>query len=97
MRSEIVIVVVFFLLLFLLCIGVDLWITFGISVTGPCGRIEQEAEAFDPRGLLEARPVDFPCFLFAWSTVKTEHYLGHNSEFCKQGQVATSPTRRSQS
>ena len=95
MRSEIVIAVVFFLLLFLLRIGVDLWITFGISVTRPCGRIEQEAEAFDPRGLLKARPVDFPCFLFAWSTVKTEHYLGHDSEFCKHGQVATSPIRKS--
>ena len=95
MRSEIVIVAVFFLLLFLLRIGVDLWITFAISVMRPCGRIEQEAEAFDPMGHLEARPVDFPCLLFAWLTVKTEHYLGHHSEFCKHGQVATSLIRRS--
>ena len=95
MRSKIVIAAVFFLLLFLLLKGVYMWITFAISVTRPCGRIEQEAEAFDPRGPLEARPVDLPCLLFTWLTVKTEHYLGHNSEFCKHGQVTTSLIRRS--
>ena len=95
MRSEIVVAAIFFLLLFLLRIGVDMWITFAISVTWPRDRIEQEAEAFDPMGPLEARPVDFPCLLFAWSTVKTEHYLGHNSGLCKHGRVATSLIRRS--
>jgi hypothetical protein len=99
MRSKSVIVDIFFLLLFLLVGLVGLWITFcigclAISVAWPCGRIEQEAEAIDPVGELEARPEDLPCLLFAWFTVKTGHYLGHNSELCKDGQVATSPTRR---
>jgi hypothetical protein len=99
MRSKFIIVVLFFLLLFLLEGCVDLWITFcigfsAISVAWPCGRIEQEAEAFDSKGHYEARSEDFPCLLFAWSTVKTGHYLGHNSELCKDGQVATSLTRR---
>jgi len=99
MRSESVIVAVFFLLLFLLTERVGLWITFCIgfsafSVAWPCGRIEQEAEAIDPVGECEARPEEFPCLLFAWFTVKTGHYLGHNSELRKDGQVTTSLIRR---
>lgn len=96
MRSEFVAAVeVFFLVLFLLLASVDKWITlhFGISAARPCGRIEQEAEAFCDKGDVEARRKDFPCLLFTWSTVKTEHYPGHYSESCKNGQVAT-PTKR---
>ena len=99
MRSEFVIVGVFFLLLFLLLVCVGLWITsriniFAISVAWPCGRIEQEAEAVNPVGHCEARPEDFPCLLFACFIVKTGHYLGHYSELCKDGQVSTKPYRR---
>ena len=99
MRSEFAVVEIFFLLLFLLAWRVELWITFlfalpGISVAWPCGRIEQEAEAFRDEGEVEARHRDFPCLLFTWSTVKTEHYPGHYSESCKRGQVATQPYRR---
>ena len=99
LRSKTVIVEVFFLLLFLLSWRVELWITFciflpGISAAWPCGRIEQEAEAFCDQGDVEARRRDFPCLLFTWSTVKTEHYPGHYSESCKHGQVATKPYER---
>ena len=84
MRSDPVIVALFFFLLFLLERGVEMWITFpmtlpSISATGPCGRIEQEAEAFCAKGQCEARHGDIPCLLFAWSTVKTGHYPGHYS------------------
>ena len=94
MRSELVIVEIFFLLLFLLAWCVELWITFRVvllafSAAWPCGRIEQEAEAICAKGHCEARRQDFPCLLFAWSTVKTGHYPGHYSESCKNGQVAT--------
>jgi len=99
MRSEFAVVEIFFLLLFLLAWRVELWITFlfalpGISAAWPCGRIEQEAEAFRAQGDVEARHEDFPCLLFTWSTVKTEHYPGHYSESCKRGQVATKPYGR---
>ena len=49
---------------------------------------------FCDKGDIEARHEDFPCLLFAWSTVKTEHYPGHYSESCKHGQVATKPYER---
>jgi len=55
----------------------------------PCERMEQEAEAGDCRGLLEARDEDGPRLLFTWSAVKTGHYPGHYSESCKLGQAAT--------
>lgn len=82
MRSETVIVEVFFLLLFLLLAGVDMWITQDISVAWPCGRIEQEAvvvRAWD-RLCAQVRHRDIPRLLFACYTVKTEHYPGHYSE-----------------
>ena len=87
------------MVLFLLLRGVEMWITFrvalpGISAARPCGRIEQEAEVFCAKGDVEARHRDFPCLLFTWSTVKTEHYPGHNSESCKKGQVATKAYER---
>ena len=99
MRSELVVVGVFFLLLFLLLGAVDMWITFcavllGTSAAWPCGRIEQEAEAICVKGYYEARHRDFPCLLFAWSTVKTGHYPGYYSGSCKRGQVATKPLYR---
>ncbi len=76
-----------------------MWITqfrdvLAILLAGPCERIEQEAEVFCDEGDVEARHEDLPCLLFAWSTVKTEHYPGHYSESCKRGQVATKPYRR---
>jgi hypothetical protein len=75
MRSEPVVVVFFFLALFLLLTSVELWITSRIvlpdtSVAWLCDRIEQEAEAVRVQGQCEARRRDFPCLLFAWSTVK---------------------------
>ena len=102
-RSEPVIAVLFFLLLFLLDWSVEMWITFlmkltAISVPRPCGRIEQEAEAFRVKGKhnAQARRRDFPCLLFTnVVATKTGHYPGHYSESCKNGQVATKPTRRS--
>ena len=89
----------FFLVLFLLWADVEMWITqfrdvLAILLAGPCERIEQEAEVFCDEGDVEARHEDLPCLLFAWSTVKTEHYPGHYSESCKRGQVATKPYRR---
>jgi hypothetical protein len=94
MRSEIVIVALFFLVLFLLLRGVEMWITpdadfLIFSVARRCGRIEQGAEAIHGRGDVEARKGDAPCLLFAWFTVKTGHYPGHYSESCKKGRVTT--------
>ena len=56
-----------------------MWITFAISVARPCGRIEQEAEAFcawDRHGA-QVRREAIPRLLFTCSTMKTGHYLGH--------------------
>ena len=94
MCNESVVVVIFFLVLFLLLGGVEMWITPSVcfvtfSVAWRCGRIEQEAEAIHGRGDVEARKGDVPCLLFAWFTVKTGHYPGHNSESCKNGRVTT--------
>ena len=95
MRSRFVVAVeVFFLVLFLLFIAVDMWITLPrdvrrILLAGPCEKIEHEAEALSSKGYCEARCEDFPCLVFTWSTVKTGHYPGHYSESCKDGQVAT--------
>jgi hypothetical protein len=66
-----VIVTIFFLALFLLLAGVDMWITFAISVARPCGRIEQEAEAFcawDRHGA-QVRREAIPRLLFTCSTI----------------------------
>ena len=95
LRSESVAVVVFFFLaLFLLWRAVDMWITSAASRANfSCRRAlwqDRTGGRGDfPQGHCEARREDFPCLLFAWSTVKTGHYPGLYSESCKTGQVAT--------
>ncbi len=85
---------VFFLVLFLLWMTVDMWITrlghmLGILLARRREKIGHEAEAVGVKGSCKARHRDSPRLVFGWSTVKTGHHLGNDPELDKHGPVAT--------
>lgn len=91
-KQEAAVVAVFFLVLFLLWMAVDMWIT-GVTpvadslLAWPCEKIGQEAEKRPSLGH-EARPEGSSRLLSNVVHQKTEHYLGL-ARMSKGGQVAT--------